>query len=212
MFPCLPITLSPCLPFPPLLVTETAPVVHQPAEAPLPEILDDGQVQRLLETTQALLADADNPDPRPHLLVALLAPGIKRGECMPIRLEHLDRSDRDSPVHYVRYANPRMRKKERKLQLPPELPSLLERYLAQYQPQERLFECTGRNLEYILRDAAGQAGIPGGIAFETLRRTCAVRDYRAGMPLDTLRQKLGLSPVTWQYTAETIRQLAGPVL
>jgi len=97
----------------------------------------------------------------------------------------------------VRYANPKMRKKERKLKLPLELPSLLEKYQAQYQPRERLFECMGRNLEYILRDAAEQAGNPGGISFEILRWTSAVRDYRAGLPLDTLRQKLGLSLVTW---------------
>ena len=61
----------------------------------------------------------------------------------------------ESPILYVRYTNPRMRKKERKAKLPPEFPALFDRCLAQYQPQERLSEWPGRNLEYIPRDVVG---------------------------------------------------------
>ncbi len=94
------------------------------------------------------------------------------------------------PHQYVRYSNPRMRKKERKLALSPDLLPVLDRYLAQYQPQERLFECTDRNLEYVLDDAGKRAGIDH-IAFEMLRWTCAVHDYRAGMDPEDVRQKHG---------------------
>ena len=47
------------------------------------------------------------------------------------------------------------------------------------------------------------------VGFETLRWTCAVRDYRTGMPEERLRQKLGLSKISWRETREKIFQLAG---
>ena len=190
-----------------------ASLIHQRVSTPLPRILYEGQVASLLEATRALMEAEEKPDARPHLLVTLLLhTGIKKGECMAIRLDHMDLSDPKSPVLYIRYANPRMRKKERKLKLPPEFPAVLERYLAQYQPQERLFECTARNLEYVLHNAAERASIKSGASFEALRMTCAVRDYKAGMPLETLRQKLGLSSITWADTAEKIKKLAAPPL
>jgi integrase/recombinase XerD len=51
-----------------------------------------------------------------------------------------------------------------------------------------------------------------GISFEMLRWTCAVRDYKAGMKPKKLRQKLGLSKVTWRQTSQKIAKLAGPAL
>jgi hypothetical protein len=45
-----------------------------------------------------------------------------------------------------------------------------------------------------------------------LRWTCAVRDYKAKMPSDKLRQKLGLSKITWQETSENLKKLAAPPL
>ena len=47
---------------------------------------------------------------------------------------------------------------------------------------------------------------------EILRMTAAVRDYRAGMAPDALRQKLGLSTITWADTGDKIRRLAQPPL
>lgn len=196
------------LPFDP-----AAPLIHQRVASPLPRILYDDQVQRLLEATRALLQDEREPDARPHLLATLLLQtGIKKGECMRIKLAHIDLSDPKAPVLYIRYKDPRKRRKERKLQLPPEFPFILKIYLAQYQPQEHLFECTARNLEYVLEDVAERAGIKEGISFEALRMTCAVRDYKAGMPSERLRKKLGLSSITWKETSEKIRRLASPPL
>lgn len=189
-----------------------APIRHKPARTPLPDILYDDQVKDLLSTTQAMMDDPDHPDARPHLLVRLLLEtGIKKGECARIALDHIDRSDPSGPALYVRYDDPRMSEKERKLALSPGLVSVLDRYLAQYEPQAKLFECTARNLEYVLSDAAEQAGV-GNISFEMLRWTSAVRDYRAGMDSDDLRQKLGLSPITWAETSRKIEVLAGPAL
>jgi integrase/recombinase XerD len=121
-------------------------------------------------------------------------------------------SDLAQPVLWIRYANPRRRHKERKLRLPVWWPAALAQYTVQYQPQEALFPCTARNLEYVLASVAEQAELPHGLSFEMLRWTCAVRDYRAGMPADTLRQKLGISRITWREVGAKVAQLAGPAL
>ena len=46
------------------------------------------------------------------------------------------------------------------------------------------------------------------VGFETLRWTCALRDYRTGMSEEQLRQKMGLSKISWRETREKIFQLA----
>jgi integrase/recombinase XerD len=86
----------------------------------------------------------------------------------------------------------------------------LNQYLDQYKPATYLFECTPRNLEYILDEVGQKANIRSvQVGFETLRWTCAVRDFRNGMPEERLRLKLGLSKISWRETREKIHQLAG---
>ena len=192
-----------------------APVIHKPVITPLSQILSDAEVEQVLGVTQAL-RHAEKPDARPHLLVTLLLhTGIKKGECMNVVMNHFDFSDPAQPVLWIRYANPRRRHKERKLRLPVWWPAVLAEYRAQYQPQESLFPCTARNLEYVLANVAQQADLSRlsrGLSFEMLRWTCAVRDYRAGMVADKLRQKLGISKITWREVGVKIARLAGPAL
>ncbi len=188
-----------------------APLIHQRASTPLPQILYEGQVERLLQATTDLML-AEKPDARPHLLVTLiLQTGIKKGECMAIQLSDIDTSEPKAPVLYIRYSNPKMKHKERKLRLSVDFVPTLRQYLAEYEPQKQLFKCTARNLEYVLDNAARLAGIET-ISFEILRWTCALRDYKSGMSSDKLRQKLGLSPVTWQEASENLKKLAAPPL
>ena len=196
-----------------VLPTDTAAaVVHRPVMTPLPSVLSGVEVERVLAETQALRY-AEKPDARPHLLVTLLLhTGIKKGECMNIVLNHLDLSDPAQPVLWIRYANPRRRHKERKLRLPTWWPTVLAEYSAQYQPQEALFPCTARNLEYVLANVAQWAELPHRLSFEMLRWTCAVRDHQAGMPADKLRQKLGISKITWREVGVKIARLASPAL
>lgn len=185
-----------------------APLVHEPVSTPLPDILTDEQVERVLETTQAL-REAEKPDARPHLLVTLLLhTGIKKGECMNIVMNHFDFTDLERPILWVRYTNPERRHKERKIPLPTWWPSVLEEYQEQYQPGEELFSCTARNLEYVLSGVAEKAGLEQGISFEMLRWTCAVRDYQSDMPAQKLRRKLGLSKITWRETKTKLAKLA----
>lgn len=192
-----------------ILVQDPAqPVAHQPVIVPLPEILNAAQVERLLKTTRELM-NAPKPDARPHLLVTLLlATGIKKSEAMAIRLGDIELSQPEQPFVFIRYDDPRRWHKERKLKLPPEFPQTFERYVAQYQPRERTFECTPRNLEYVLSDVARIAGLDGKVSFEVLRWTSAVRDSAAGMRDETLRQKMGLSSITWQEAGGKIKRLA----
>lgn len=196
-----------------------APIIHTPVSTPLPDILYDDQVEQLLATTSLLrhgdaqAAEGRKPDARPHLLVTLLlTTGIKKSECMALVLNHLDLSDAAQPSVWIRYADPRHRHKERKLQLAPDWPRVLEEYKAQYQIGDRLFPCTARNLEYVLRDVSILAGLPKPVSFEMLRWTCAVRDYQGGTSAEQLRQKLGLSKITWEEAGDKIAKLAAPPL
>jgi site-specific recombinase XerD len=188
-----------------------APLIHQRVSTPLPQILYEDQVEKLLQATEGLMHN-EKPDARPHLLVTLLLhTGIKKGECMGIQLSDIDTSKPQAPVLYIRYSNPKRKHKERKLRLPADFTPTLRQYLAEYQPQEQLFECTARNLEYVLDNAASLAGIEN-ISFEMLRWTCAVRDYKAKMPSDKLRRKLGLSKISWQETSEKLKKLVSSPL
>jgi site-specific recombinase XerD len=189
-----------------------APLIHVHPTTPLPEVLSDEQTSSLLAATRDLLWAA-KPDARPFLLITiLLQTGIKKGECMEIKLEHIDLSSIQSPVLFVRYEDPRKILKERRLGLGPTFAPAYRQYLREYQPKERLFACTARNLEYVLEEAAMLAEIAGGCSFEQLRWTCVVRDYRNGMPADQLRQKMGLSMITWRETLPKIQKLARPAL
>ena len=186
-----------------------APLVHQPAASPLPAVLYDEQVERALAASRALMDDAKKPDPRPHLLLCLLLQtAIKKSECLALRVGHFDLSDPAAPCLYVRYPDPRHRHKERKIALQPSFPALLQRYLQVYRPRDVLFPCTGRNLEYVLHHVARLADLPGGLSFEMLRWTSALRDYRAAMDPERLRRKLGLSQMAWEDTLANLQALA----
>lgn len=189
-----------------------APLVQVQVSTPLPDILTDDEVAQLLATTD-LLRHAARPDARPHVLVTLLlSTGIKKSECANLVVNHLDFSDSARPAVWIRYANPRYRLKERKLKLDPSWPTVFEEYRAQYKIRDKIFPWTPRNLEYVLRDAGMLAGLTRQVSFEMLRWTCAVRDYKAGMPPDDLRRKLGLAPITWREAGEKIARLATPPL
>ncbi|MBK6430480.1 MAG: site-specific integrase [Anaerolineae bacterium] len=190
-----------------------APIIHLPTSAALPVILYDNEVKQMLQTSQDMLWNRSKPDARPYLLINLvLQTAMKKGEAMRVKLEHLDSSDPLGPAVYVRYDNPRYHDKERKLGLSPKLAPAIQQYLREYQPKVFLFECTSRNLEYVLGDTGKAAGMTKSVSFEGLRWTAAVRDYRTGMPAERLRLKMGLSEISWRETLERIRLLAAPGL
>jgi site-specific recombinase XerD len=186
-------------------------VIQHPVSSPLPEVLSPAQIETVLKTTQSLRSDGPKPDVRPHFLVRLLLEtAIKKGECMGLKRDDVDCASADEPILWIRYANPRMRYKERKIALKPDLLPVLDEYLQQRRPEgDVIFDCTARNLEYVLRDVSEAAGVAGSrLSFESLRWTCAVRDYAGGMKHEALRQKLGLSRISWRETSSKLEQLA----
>jgi integrase/recombinase XerD len=152
------------------------------------------------------------PDARPYLLVTiLLQTGMKKSEVMKLELADIDASNPNEPVVTVRYSDPRYAHKERRLFLGPGFTPIFRQYLNKYRPEKNLFECSPRNLEYVLSDLAEAAGIERShISFEILRWTSAVRSYRFGMPPEALRQKMGLSEISWRETFDKIKKLASP--
>ena len=181
-----------------------APLIHGEATPELPYVLSDAEIEAVLRVTQAQRQGSDEkkPDARPHLLVTLLlATGIKKGECVSIHLNHIDLSDTAHPALWIRYKNARQRHKERRIALPAGWSATLREYMEQYPSRQYLFPWSARNLEYVLTDIAQEAQVPD-LSFTTLRWTCSVRDHLEGMDAETLRQKLGLSKISW-YEVET---------
>jgi integrase/recombinase XerD len=170
---------------------------------PLPELLFDDEIARLQEAAKA--------DVRCHLLVMLLlATGLKKEEIMGLRLQHVDISDPEHPAIEVHFPGQAKRRRERRMELPAEWTRVYERYTSRYHPQEHVFECTDRNLNYVLAAAVKRARIEKRVTLQLLRDIYAVWQLRAGVSLEALREKLGLSEEAWYETAEKYRKLAFP--
>ncbi len=186
-------------------------VIQRSVKSPLPVVPTEDDLAKALTVTERIRqgGPGQKPDARPHLLLTLLLKtGIKKGEAMAIVPNHVDRSESSQPMLFIRYPNPRLRYKERKLDLEPEWLDVLDEYLAQYDPPDTLFTCTPRNLEYILRDIGDAAGLDRGLlSFENLRWAAALRDWRASEEQDDIRQKLGLSKITWRETKSKLERL-----
>jgi site-specific recombinase XerD len=169
---------------------------------PLPELLFDDEIQRLLE--------ASAEDPRCHCLVYLvLYAGLKKEEVMGLKLTHLDLSDPGQPLITVHFpASTGKQHRERRLALPAAFTLTLQAYLSRYRPQLELFNCTDRNLNYILDRAVKKAGIKKRVTLQLLRDTYAVYQLKAGVSPESLREKLGLSDEAWLESREKYRRLA----
>src|SRR5437764_6815335 len=120
---------------------------------PLPELLFDDEIQRLLA--------ASAEDPRCHCLVYLvLHAGLKKEEVMGLKLDHIDLSNEQAPMFTVHFpASTGKQHRERRLTLPPAFTTILREYLNRYHPTNELFPCTDRNLNYILARAVKMATI-----------------------------------------------------
>jgi site-specific recombinase XerD len=190
-----------------LLVDPAEKVLQRSAVSPLPQVLDEEEVN-------AVLAGADHhrrdqkPDSRPFaLLDLLLATGIKKSECLGIHLNHIDLDAPSGPQVFIRYASPANRYKERKLQLPEDWTAVYSEYLEQYQPVDQLFPWSPRRLEYLLEDIGVEAGLKKHLSFDMCRWTCAMRDFQAGQEPDRVRQKMGVSKIQWREIHLKLRQL-----
>jgi site-specific recombinase XerD len=192
-------------------------ILHDPAKAilqrsgpaPLSHVLSPDQIRTVFEVARGVkFKKTTEQDTRPELLFwLLLDTGIKKNETMQMKPTDIDRLNPNRPLLKVRF-KVRNVFKERDISLDREWTKLLDLYLIQYPPKDVIFTCTSRNLEYILTDLGQAAGIPFKLSFEVMRWTCAVRDYRNEMEEDHIRQKLGLSEISWHETGAKIKRLA----
>jgi site-specific recombinase XerD len=183
------------------------PVLQRSGPAPLSEILSPAEIGDAITQARGM-RKGDELDTRPEMLFRLVVDtGIKKSEAMRLTPQDIDRSN-DPPILSIKHKSARDVYKERKIELDPEWVRLLDLYLSQYRPEDTIFDCTARNLEYILTDIGQGAGIPTKLSFEMLRWTCAVRDFRDGVDPDAIRDKLGLSEISWYETHNKIKKLA----
>jgi site-specific recombinase XerD len=192
-----------------ILVDPAEKVVQRSVISPLPTVLTNEEVQACLEAASKHRQDA-KPDARPYaLLELLLTTGIKKSECLGIRLNHIDLEAPTGPIVFIRYASPSNRYKERKIPLSDDWLPAYQEYLAQYQPTDQLFPWSPRRLEYLLEDIGEEAGLDKHLSFDMCRWTCALSDYRAGIDPEKIRQKLGVSKIQWREINMKLRQLSG---
>ncbi|MBE2184751.1 MAG: tyrosine-type recombinase/integrase [Anaerolineae bacterium] len=182
-------------------------ILQRSGPAPLAIILNADDIFAAMLASRSF-KKREEPDTRPELLFNLLLnTGIKKSEIMRLILADFERGQR--PMLLIRQVSAKHEYKERRLALDADLITVLDAYLAQYAPEKQVFTCTARNLEYILEAIGVEAGIEHKLSFEMMRWTGAVRDYVGGMSPEAIREKLGLSPISWTETFLKIRKLAG---
>jgi len=194
-------------------------IIHDPAKAilqrsgpaPLSDVLSEDQILACIDFTQRLRKN-DIQDYRPEMLFRLLVDtGIKKSETMRLTPASIDRTNPNRPLLVVRN-KVRNVFKERRIELDKDWVKLFDLYRQQYPPKKadkpEIITCTSRNLEYILTDLGEGAGIPFKLSFEVLRWTSAVRDHQMGVEDDIIREKLGLSKISWHETGQKIRKLS----
>lgn len=191
-----------------ILVDPAEKVVQQSVISPLPVVLTVEEQEKVL-LAAAASRTAKKPDARPFTLLSLLlTTGVKKGECLAININHIDPAAPGGPLLFVRYASPRNRYKERKIELTLEWLESYQEYLAQYQPKDVIFPWSPRRLEYLLEDIGEAAGLEKHLSFDMCRWTCALRDWQSGQDHDHIRQKLGISKIQWREVSMKLRQLA----
>jgi len=171
---------------------------------PLPELLFADEVQRLLTTAAE--------DARCYCLVYLvLYAGLKKEEVMGLKTHHVDLSDPQTPLVTVHFpASTGKQHRERRLALPAKFVEIFKQYQERYHLTDAVFDCTDRNLNYILARAVKEAGIQKRVTLQLLRDTFAVEQLKSGVTPEALREKLGLSDEAWLETREKYRRLAFP--
>ena len=185
-----------------------APIEQKPVLSPLPEILTREEMERALAAADACRMQK-KPDARNLLLLQLLlATGIKKSETLGISKNHIERDDPENPKLHVRYPNDENRSKERKIDLPASWLPVLDEYMEQYRPADKIFPWSPRRLEYLLEDIGRDAGLTKHLSFAMCRWTCFVKDYVDGIPMETIRGKMGVSQVQWRDIYNKIRILA----
>ena len=185
-----------------------AAIDQQAVASPLPEILTEQEVERVLAAANAYRS-RKKPDARMMLLLQLLlATGIKKSETLGISKNHIERNDPEHPRLFVRYADAGNRAKERSIALPASWLKVLDEYMEQYRPVDKIFPWSPRRLEYLLEDIGKEAELTKHLSFAMCRWTCFVKDFCEGADIDMIRDKMGVSQVQWRDIFNKLKILA----
>jgi len=195
-------------------LAEHGRIAFDPAEAilqhsvisPLPEVLTMRETDIVLDAAQKI-AQGGQADHRPlALLKLLLETGIKKSECLNLKLAHVF-SEESGNYLFVRYPDQKDRNKERKIAVTQAWMESYQNYLQQYKPEDAVFPWSPRRLEYILEDIGKAAGLEKHLSFSMCRWNCALQDRRSGMEQDAIRQKLGISKIQWREINLKLKEL-----
>lgn len=181
-----------------LAINPADPIAYRPMLDPLPEYLTEAQTLAVVAAAQHV-ASGEKLEIRPLTAIMLvLETGMKKGEVLNLTLNDLERSNAESPAVWVRYKQRHLKFKNRSLAISKDCLRVIDEQITHFTCVDRLFTCTGRNLEYLFnRRIAVLANIPS-LTFEMLRWTSALVDYGSGdMNDDQMRLKYGLSPAGW---------------
>lgn len=184
-------------------------VPYRPAVDPLPDYLTDEDAERVLQAARDHAA-GEKMDTRPVAIIALvLETGIKKSECLALTRDDIQRNPNGITV---RYDKKHLKFKERDLPISADCLAIADAHIERYAVDGKLFDCTGRNIEYIFNGKiAPKAGL-GALTFEMLRWTCALRDYRAGtLDDEQLQFKYGLSAIGWLEMAGKLERIVHAV-
>lgn len=192
-----------------VLVNPAERVVQKSVRSPLPAVMKPEEMQAALEAADRFRY-AEKPDARYFVLLKLLLDtGIKKGELLTLTTNHIDLEAPGGPILFVRYANPKYRYKERKIDLTQEWLDVYAEYASQYDLSEKLFPWSPRRLEYLLQDIGEEIGLADQLSFLMCRWTCALTDLTGGVEPNKIRQKLGISEIQWREVRLKLRRLSG---
>jgi len=187
-------------------------VAYKPLVDPLPEFLTDAQLEAVMRAAREVSV-GEKLEMRPLLAITLVnETAIKKSECLNLTVDDFDRSMPSKPAVWIRYQHRKLKFKERLLMISRDCMKLVDDYIAQRSIQGKLFDCTGRNLEYMFnRRVAPLVGVDA-LTFEMVRWTCAVREYRElyatrEMNDDQMRLRYGLSPQGWIEMAAKLARI-----
>lgn len=156
------------------------------------------------EELDAMLAAAEEEaragDWRPMLLLSLLLDtGMSKAECLALTSSDVDLEARTVSVGEG--------DSKRTLELTDRVADAYSAYMFQDRRQGgRVFNCTGRNLEYVLARLGRAAGMERNPSFRSLRATAAARMHREGAEGRDVAASLGISRHTWPALRRRIRE------
>jgi integrase/recombinase XerD len=163
----------------------------------LPEFLSPQEQIKAVEAARHVAA-GERLDTRPLIAILLvLDTGMKKGECLKLVWDDVD-LERASVL--IKYDKKHLEFKNRRLPISADCAAALKQHFERYDiaSGKLLFDCTGRNLEYIFnRKVAPLAGL-SALTFEMLRWSCALADFKLGeMSTEQFEIKYGLSALGW---------------